>query len=199
MPTNVIMPALELAQETGKVVHWLKRPGDAVHKGEPIVEVETDKDTVEIEAPASGVLRDVTAAEGDVVPVGRTIALIVAAGEAGGATAAAPVMAPASAAATGAIPAPPAMSGVSAGAVKASPLARKIAEQHGVDLGRVRTASGRIEKADVLAHVESRTESVAPAADGTAARLSAASPKARRLAQERGVDVRALRGPGPRG
>src|SRR4029453_16901115 len=78
------MPALELAQETGKVLKWLKNPGDAVTKGEPIVEIETDKVTVEIEAPAAGVLRDVTAQPGDVVPVGKTIALIFAAGEAGG-------------------------------------------------------------------------------------------------------------------
>ena len=177
MPASVIMPALELAQETGKVLRWLKAPGDTVRKGEPIVEIETDKVTVEIEAPASGVLQDVTARAGDVVPVGKTIALILAPGEAAAA------------------PSPPA----AAATIKASPLARKIAEQHGVDLARVKTASGRIEKADVLAHVESRTESVAPAADGTAARLGAASPKARRLAQERGVDVRALRGSGPGG
>ena len=52
MPTNVIMPALEMAQETGKVLKWLKSPGDPVRKGEPIVEIETDKVTVEIEAPA---------------------------------------------------------------------------------------------------------------------------------------------------
>jgi len=71
MPTDVIMPALEMAQETGKVLKWLKAPGDAVRKGEPIVEIETDKVTVEIEAPASGVLRDVTARAGDVVPVAR--------------------------------------------------------------------------------------------------------------------------------
>jgi len=85
MPTDVIMPALEMAQETGKVLKWLKAPGDAVRKGEPIVEIETDKVTVEIEAPASGVLRDVTARAGDVVPVGKTIALIFAPGEAGAA------------------------------------------------------------------------------------------------------------------
>src|SRR5256712_10990036 len=91
MPTDVIMPALEMAQETGKVLKWLKAPGDAVRKGEPIVEIETDKVTVEIEAPASGVLRDVTARAGDVVPVGKTIALILAPGEAGAAGAAAPV------------------------------------------------------------------------------------------------------------
>src|SRR3989442_467498 len=107
MPTNIIMPALELAQETGKVVHWLKRPGDTVRKGEPIVEIETDKITVEIEAPASGVLRDVTAQEGDVVPVGRTIAIVVGTDEAVAAAAAATVIPPASAAATGAIPMPP--------------------------------------------------------------------------------------------
>jgi pyruvate dehydrogenase E2 component (dihydrolipoamide acetyltransferase) len=197
MPTNIIMPALEMAQETGKVVRWLKRPGDTVRKGEPIVEIETDKVTVEIEAPASGVLRDVTANEGDVVPVGRTIALITAAGEAASAAAAMPVMPPASAAATGALPAPPALGATSAGAVKASPLARRIAEQHGVDLGRVKTASGRIEKADVLAYVESRRPTAG--GNGQAARLAAASPKARRLAAERGLDVGALRGSGPGG
>src|SRR5213592_4532 len=91
MPTDVIMPALEMAQETGKVLKWLKAPGHAVRKGEPIVEIETDKVTVEIEAPASGVLRDVTARAGDVVPVGKTIALIFAPGEAGAAGPAAPV------------------------------------------------------------------------------------------------------------
>ena len=76
MPTSVIMPALELAQETGKILSWLKAPGDTVTKGEPLVEIETDKVAVEIEAPASGVLREVTARVGDVVPVGRTIASI---------------------------------------------------------------------------------------------------------------------------
>src|SRR5437899_6361254 len=183
MPTNIIMPALELAQETGKVLRWLKSPGEAVQKGEPIVEIETDKVTVEIEAPASGVLRDVTARQGDVVPVGQTIAMIVAAGEVGGGAAGAPsAVRPAASA---------------AGAVKASPLARKLAEQHGVDLTRVRTASGRIEKADVLAYVASQT--AAPAGNGVAARLAAASPKARRLAAERGVDISMVAGSGPGG
>ena len=191
MPTNIIMPALELAQETGKIIHWLKRPGDPVQKGEPIVEIETDKVTVELEAPASGVLRDVSAREGDVVPVGRTIAVVFAAGEAGAASVAGPVMPAANAATTGAVPAAPVAAGV-----KASPLARKLAEQHGVDLTRVRTASGRIEKADVLAFVESQKGA---ARDGAGARLAAASPKARRLAAERGVDIGALRGSGPGG
>jgi pyruvate dehydrogenase E2 component (dihydrolipoamide acetyltransferase) len=195
MATNVIMPALEMAQETGKVVHWLKRAGDSVQKGEPLVEIETDKVTVEIEAPASGVLRNVSALEGDVVPVGQTIALILAPSEA----------AVAPAAATGAVPAVPAAgavgggpAGASAGAVKASPLARKIAEQHGVELARIKTASGRIEKADVLAYVESQKPSPS-SGNGGAARLAPASPKARRLAAARGVDLGAVRGSGPGG
>jgi pyruvate dehydrogenase E2 component (dihydrolipoamide acetyltransferase) len=176
MPTNVIMPALEMAQETGKVIRWLKAPGATVAKGEPIVEIETDKITVEIEAPASGVLRDVTANEGDVVPVGHTIAVIADAGAP--AAAAAPVAAAPSARAT---------SAPAAERVKASPLARKIAEQHGVDLSTVRTRGGKIEKADVLAHVSSRAGRVL------------ASPKARRLASERGVDLKVVRGSGPDG
>jgi pyruvate dehydrogenase E2 component (dihydrolipoamide acetyltransferase) len=191
MPTNVIMPALELAQESGKVLHWLKSSGDSVTKGEPLVEIETDKVTTEIEAPASGVLGDVTARDGDAVPVGQTIALIFALDEArsvGQAPAVAPPPRPG-----GASP----VAAPTAATVKVSPLARAIAREHGVDLAQVRAADGKIEKADVLAHIASQKEPAA--ADGTAARLTAASPKARRLAAERGLDIRVLRGSGPGG
>ncbi len=193
MATNVIMPALELAQETGKVVRWIKAPGDTVRKGEPIVEIETDKVTVEIEAPAAGVLRDVTAQEGDVIPVGHTIAVIAAVGEPS------TLSPPGRGQGEG-----PGGEGARAEApaddtrVKASPLARRIAEEHGVDLARVKTASGKIEKADVLAYVESRKTVAAPT-NGSAGRLVAASPKARRLAAERGVELRAVKGSGPGG
>ena len=172
MPTQVIMPALELAQETGKVLRWIKAPGDTVRKGEPLVEIETDKVTVELESPAAGVLRDVTAHEGDVIPVGRPIAMIYAPGEAG--------------------------ADANGDRVKASPLARKLAAEHGVDLAEIKNSSGKIEKADVLAHVERRAAASASASAG-AARLAPASPKARRLAAERGLDLRALRGSGPSG
>ncbi|HEY3188029.1 MAG TPA: dihydrolipoamide acetyltransferase family protein [Solirubrobacteraceae bacterium] len=219
MATSVIMPALELAQETGKVIRWLKAPGDAVTKGEALIEIETDKVTTEIEAPASGILMNVSAREGDVIPVGQVIAQIGAPGEAG---AAAPAGSPSRAggasradgASTGspaartmsqAMPAPVASPAVT---IKASPLARKIAEQHGVDLAHVKTSTGRIEKADVLAYVEART-AAAPAhvghdntpgqANGAAVRLDPASPKARRLAAERGLDIRTVRGSGPQG
>jgi pyruvate dehydrogenase E2 component (dihydrolipoamide acetyltransferase) len=193
MPTTVIMPALELAQETGKVLRWIKAPGDTVRKGEPLVEIETDKVTVEIEAPASGVLTSVTAQEGDVVPVGQTIALIAAAGEAPTPTTLFPQGRGPGEGLKG-----EGLKGEGQGAtVKASPLARRIAEEHGVDLSSIKSATGKIEKADVLALVESRK--LAPTNGAVTGRLVAASPKARRLAAERGVDLRKVRGSGPGG
>jgi len=213
MPANVIMPALELAQETGKLLRWIKAPGDMVRKGEPIAEIETDKVTVELEAPASGILQDVTAQEGDVVPVGHTIAII--------ADSASPTLSPQGGRSgtlapqgSGAVPtlspqgsgAVPTLSpqgrgqgeGPTSDRIKASPLARKVAEAHNVDLAHVRTASGKIEKADVLAYVESR-RTVATAGNGGPGTIVAASPKARRFAAERGIDLRALKGSGPEG
>jgi pyruvate dehydrogenase E2 component (dihydrolipoamide acetyltransferase) len=186
MPTNVIMPALEMAQETGKVVRWLKAPGDSVRKGEPIVEIETDKVTVEIESPSSGVLRDVTAAEGDVVPVGQTIALIVEAG----AAAPTPVARPAAPVVAVTAPSPEVT-------VRASPLAKKIADEQGIDLAHVKATGPRIQKADVLAHLATRQQT--GPINGQGAHLTPASPKARRLATERGLDIAELRGSGPGG
>ena len=229
MPTNVIMPALELAQESGKVLRWLKAPGDRVQKGDPLVEIETDKITTELEAPESGILGEVTAQEGEVVPVGQTIARIVesagavvgagraaaasagagrapradgaaaivsaGAGSSAGSSAAVGSAGAAGAAGSGAAGA----SGASGAAIKASPLARKIAEQHGVDLTQVKASGGTIQKADVLAYVESRKAAPAAATNGAAVRLTPASPKARRLAAERGLDISALAGSGPAG
>src|SRR5271170_7969469 len=81
MAISVVMPALELTQETGKLVSWRKKEGEAVAKGETLLEVETDKAVVEIEALADGYLAGVKAKEGDVIAVGRTIAWIVDKGE----------------------------------------------------------------------------------------------------------------------
>src|SRR5919106_2756625 len=81
MATDVIMPALGVAQEKGTLLIWLKAEGQAVTKGEPLMEIETDKATVEIEAPASGILTNVIASPGDEVSVGNRIAIILAPGE----------------------------------------------------------------------------------------------------------------------
>src|SRR5580704_18790450 len=82
MAFSVVMPALEMAQETGKLVAWRKSEGDSVAKGEPLLEIETDKAVLEVESPADGVLAGVDARAGDVVAVGKIIAWIVRPGEA---------------------------------------------------------------------------------------------------------------------
>ena len=76
MQRDVIMPALGMAQDTGKITSWLKAEGDAVATGDPLFEVETDKATMEVEAQSSGFLTNIIAAAGDDVPVGNVIALI---------------------------------------------------------------------------------------------------------------------------
>ena len=81
MAISVVMPALEMAQETGKLLAWRKKEGEVVTKGEPLLEIETDKAVVEIEAPSDGILAGIKSHEGAVVPVGETIAWIVAPGE----------------------------------------------------------------------------------------------------------------------
>jgi pyruvate dehydrogenase E2 component (dihydrolipoamide acetyltransferase) len=151
------MPALEMAQETGKLVSWLKKEGEPVKKGEMLLEVETDKAVVEIEAQSDGILGGVTAKTGDVVPVGQTIAWLLKPGEAvpqqgtptqtGRTGAAASASAPVGASAAPA----PAEPGSAAGA-RISPKARKLAREHGVDLATIKGSGpgGEILADDIL-------------------------------------------------
>src|SRR5437764_3866166 len=81
MAISVVMPALEMAQETGKLIAWRKKEGESVAKGETLLEIETDKAVMEIESPGEGVLAGVKAQPGADVPVGQTIAWIVRPGE----------------------------------------------------------------------------------------------------------------------
>ena len=81
MAISVVMPALEMAQETGKLLAWRKKEGELTVKGEPLLEIETDKAVVEVEAAADGILAAIKSREGDVVPVGSVIAWILQAGE----------------------------------------------------------------------------------------------------------------------
>jgi len=126
----------------GVIAQWLKNEGDAVSADEPLVEVETDKITVEVPAPSAGVLRTQGAAEGDTVNVGDVIGSIDADGSA--AQAAPAAAAPAPAAAPAAVPAP-------AGSAPAMPAAQAEAGRSGVDLGSVQGTGrgGRILKEDV--------------------------------------------------
>ncbi len=156
MPTNVIMPALGVAQETGRVLRWIKPDGAQIQKGEPLIEIETDKATVEIEAPASGYLTQVTAHEGDDVPVGRTIAVISE-------TAVAQAARPASSQSTAPHPAQQ---------PSASPKARRMARERGLDVAALSGSGpgGAVVAADVAASPGSTQAKVpATARPGTGA------------------------------
>src|SRR5688572_22393762 len=167
MAISVVMPALEMAQETGKLVSWMKKEGEPVKKGEMLLEVETDKAVVEIEAQGDGILGGVTAKVGDVVPVGQTIAWLLKPGEA--------VPAPTGATQTGrtgaaagtavaAAAAPAAAEPASAAGARISPKARKLAREHGVDIARVKgSGPGGEVLADDILRAATTSAPVAPA------------------------------------
>ncbi len=163
MATDVILPALGMAQDTGKIVRWIKSEGDLVKQGEPIVEIETDKVTVELESPAAGTLARISGAAGTDVPVGQVIAVILAAGESA-TTSAAAVLAPVAEAAM---------------ANGHAPVAETAAA----------VANGHAPVAETAAAVTLPR--------GPHTRL--ASPKAKRIAAEHGMDVAAIAGSGPHG
>jgi pyruvate dehydrogenase E2 component (dihydrolipoamide acetyltransferase) len=198
------------ASMDGTLLNWLKNVGDNVNKGEVIAEVEADKATVEIEAPEAGVISAVSVQPGDEIKTGQAIGTI---GEGGAATSAPakeekapepakqPVVvaatpgAPAGTAArtNGAPPASaPAASTTEDGRIKVSPIARKIAEEKGIDLAQVHGSGpgGRIVKEDVEGFTPSAapaTQEAAPAASAPAASTGLGAPAARKLPE--GPDV----------
>jgi pyruvate dehydrogenase E2 component (dihydrolipoamide acetyltransferase) len=161
MAISVVMPALEMAQDTGKLVSWRKKEGEAVAKGEILLEVETDKAVVEVEAQAEGILGGVKAQPGDVIPVGHTIAWLLGPGEsvpAGDAPtqAAADAARPASASSSAAAQAPkaaPAGAPSDGRQVRISPKARRLAKENNIDIATLRGSGpdGEILAADILA------------------------------------------------
>jgi pyruvate dehydrogenase E2 component (dihydrolipoamide acetyltransferase) len=180
------MPALGMNQDTGKVVRWLKAEGDEVNKGEPIMEIETDKVTVEIEAEVSGILSNITAAEGEDVPVGHVIAKLLKPGESPQELRVAlPSLEPSQIT----MPRDEKVSQE----ITATPIAARIAAKHKIDLKAVKPQGGKVSKADVESYLQSSHP--LPLQDG---RLLA-SPKARRLANERGVNLTEIQGTGPEG
>ena len=81
MAVEIVMPRVDMDMASGRMGRWLAAEGDSVVKGAALFEIETDKAAMEVDAPASGVLRFVAASEGDVLPVGACIGWIVAEGE----------------------------------------------------------------------------------------------------------------------
>ena len=193
MPTNVIMPALGVAQEKGTLINWLKSEGQTVSKGEPLMEVETDKATVEIEAAASGTLAQVTARPGDEVPVGQTIAMILAPGEAEPERGIPPSVMSKNENSTSTstqvkaqpkIETPSPMPRVQGSRVLASPAARRIAREEGIDLETLNGTGpeGSVLIADVRRAKQNPT--LEPAAAQRVSRLVPLSPM-RRIVGER--------------
>jgi pyruvate dehydrogenase E2 component (dihydrolipoamide acetyltransferase) len=178
------MPALEMAQETGKLISWLKKEGQEVAKGEPLLEVETDKAVMEVEAPGNGILAGIKVQEGDVVPVGQTIAWLVAPGEKPPVEAAPAVTAArAGAPATRAAAAPVASAAPATSArAKISPKARRLAREYNVDLSQVQGTGpdGAITTDDVLAAVQPATSAPTPVPEPASEALS---PVARLMAE----------------
>lgn len=168
MATEIVMPKLGLTMESGAISAWLVEEGQEVQKGQALLEIATDKVTMEVEAQADGILRKILVPPGEEVPVSTTIGVIASADEDIGSYSAAP-SAPAPAAAAPPTPAPAADS-EGRRPHKTSPKARKIAAEHGLDLSSIRGSgpAGRIVSTDVLAVVErvQPTPAPAPAAEG---------------------------------
>jgi pyruvate dehydrogenase E2 component (dihydrolipoamide acetyltransferase) len=171
MAISVVMPALEMAQETGKLISWLKKEGESVAKGEPLLEIETDKAVMEIESPGDGVLAGVKVQPGADVPVGRTIAWIVRPGEippVDEVVAASGRKTTAIAGSAGSDPGSVNQVAQSAAqTLKVSPKARRLANERGVNLSDVRGSGpgGEILASDILAIAESKTSVVAESAN----------------------------------
>jgi len=197
------MPALSSTMTEGKIVEWLKQPGDKVGRGESVLVVESDKADMDVESFQDGYLAAVLMPAGSTAPVGETIGLIVeseaeiadakakapaapaAAAPAPTAPAAVPAPAPAPTPAPAPAPAPVAAAAapvVNDGRIVASPRAKKLASQMGVDLATVRGSGphGRIQAEDVEKaggqpiSVPRVAEGTAPAASGSAASAAAA-------------------------
>lgn len=198
MAVEIIMPKAGMAMEEGTVIKWLKKIGEHVDSGEPLLEIETDKTSMEVESPAAGYLIKTLKDAGDVVPVTQVIGYLGELNEKVDAAAGTPVSAIDSASAGDAAKAAPAEESkaqvVSAagarklasqgGKVAATPAARRIALEKGIDLGTIAGSGsfGEIKAADVLN-----------------VRAVNATPLARRIAEDQNIDLENIRGSGING
>jgi len=174
MPVDVTMPKLSDTMEEGKILKWLKHPGDRVAIGEIIAEVETDKANMELEAYDEGTLAEVRVPEGESAPVGAVIAVLAAPGE-------------------GVTARPAAGAGKAAAAAeKGAPSARAPASTPGAAAAAKAEAGREPFRPTVVRRPE-------PVESRGAAASVKASPLARRIAQERGLDLAQVTGTGPGG
>jgi pyruvate dehydrogenase E2 component (dihydrolipoamide acetyltransferase) len=191
MAIEVLVPPLGQTVDTVTLVTWYKQEGEKVAKDEPLFSIETDKATLDVEAPASGVLRQVSAQPGDEVKVLSVIALIAAPDEAWEAERPTPEL-PASARPARPAPAEPGEHGKDGAdrehRIFISPRARRLAEEYGIPFTDLRATGpqGAIIERDVRAYLEAQ-------------KAPPITPVARRMAEEAGLDWRGLSGSGPGG
>ena len=150
MPTEVILPRVDMDMSEGTIAAWYVNEGDEIREGAVMFEIETSKATMEVDAPASGIVRQITAPVGTLVPVGVAVAWIYKAGEAlvEHALAGGPVNVVGDTSPAANVP-------VESGAIRATPAARRLVRENGLRLVDV-TASGpngRVEAGDVLRRV----------------------------------------------
>ncbi len=203
MAVEVFMPKMSDHMEAGVIIGWLVKEGEKVARGQPILELETDKAAVELEAPESGILKGIRAGveAGASVPVGETIAFIVKTPEE-----IVPTLPPLGSAVKEMIPSGadvvasskpisiPDVTLEKSGPVRASPAVRRIARELSVDLEQVKGSGpgGRILESDVQAYIEAQKRVIQqpiPVSGQESQETLSISPVARRMAQELGVDL----------
>ena len=191
MAVELRMLQMDQTMTKGKIGKWLVQEGDTVTQGQPLLEIETDKVVHEQESPTDGVIAQLLVDEGANVPVNAILAIIGAPGE----EVARVEIDAATEQPTPAQPKQPKTTALATPDIKASPAARQLAERLAIDLTEVQPSGpgGRILESDVQRYIDLRVE--APA---ETTRLKA-SPLARRLAKEHGLDLSSISGSGPDG
>jgi pyruvate dehydrogenase E2 component (dihydrolipoamide acetyltransferase) len=195
-----LMPSLGADMTEGTVTRWLVKPGDQVRRGDIVVEIETDKADMEVEIFETGTIDTLLVPEGERVAVGTPLAVVAAVGAALPPPPAAPAEAPP--ALPPVVPAPGPVARVTP-AVRATPTARVLARELGIDLAAIPGSGvgGAVTRSDVE-HAAARAAPTPPAQPVQAAparRRLLVSPRARRIAQERGIDLETVKGTGPGG
>ncbi|MCH8295912.1 2-oxo acid dehydrogenase subunit E2 [Candidatus Poribacteria bacterium] len=195
MAVELTMPQMDQTMTTGTIGKWLVTEGDTVKEGDPVLEIETDKVVHEMESPADGIIAQILAEDGSTVPVNAVLAIITAPGEKVERRDSAPIPTEKKVEKP-----PPALMpdkpiSTPLTPIKASPVARHLAEAQNIDLAQVKGSGpgGRIVEADVQIYIERHVPE--PVESG---RLKA-SPLARRLAKEHGLELKTLAGSGPDG
>jgi pyruvate dehydrogenase E2 component (dihydrolipoamide acetyltransferase) len=196
MPTPFIMPKMDMDQETVTINEWLKKEGDQVEKGEPVVVIETDKITSVVDAPAAGRLAGIKYGDDEEAPVTQVIAYILQEGETEADLPEDQEEKPEKTEPTGQKPVKQDESTLTTEKPSKSkpttPVAARMAEAEEIDLSQVPSTGEKITKEDLEAYLDGL--------DGVKPRVkTSATPAARRIAEEKGIALNKVEGSGPRG